>query len=106
MLTEEMLRALWPNGDAKVPGLIEGIASAAPAVFPKYGLTNDLMIAQATASMPTAKHPPKPWRQSTRLWRLHRNCQASSPVFLKAPGTPASLFPFFQRGMERTLLRH
>ena len=49
MLTEDMLRALWPNGDLKVPGLIEGIAAAAPAVFPAFALTNDLMIAHAMA---------------------------------------------------------
>ena len=29
------------------------------------------------------------------------NSQAPSPVFFKAPGTPVSLFPFPDEGMER-----
>ena len=49
MLTLDMLRQLWPHGDTTVPGLIEGIAVAAPTVFPKYGLTSDLTIAHALA---------------------------------------------------------
>lgn len=49
MLTEQMLRTLWPHGDMKVPGLIAGIASAAPRVFAKYGFTSDVEIAQAMA---------------------------------------------------------
>jgi putative chitinase len=49
MLTENMLRMLWPQGDSKVPGLIAGIAASAPTVFPKYGLTSDLLIAHAMA---------------------------------------------------------
>jgi putative chitinase len=49
MLTEDILRQLWPRGDSKVPGLIAGIAAAAPTVFPKYGLTDDLTIAHAMA---------------------------------------------------------
>jgi hypothetical protein len=31
------LRTLWPHGNARVPGLIEGIAASALAVFAKYG---------------------------------------------------------------------
>lgn len=49
MITETMLRRLWPRGDSKVPGLIAGIAAAAPTVFPKYGLNTDLLIAHAMA---------------------------------------------------------
>jgi putative chitinase len=49
MLTLEMMQQLWPHGDTKVPGLLEGIAAAAPAVFPKFGLNNDLTIAHAMA---------------------------------------------------------
>jgi putative chitinase len=49
MLTEDMLRTLWPQGDSKVAGLVAGIAASAPTVFPKYGLTNDLLIAHAMA---------------------------------------------------------
>ena len=37
MLTLEMLQQLWPNGDEKIPGLLEGIANAAPDVFPVTG---------------------------------------------------------------------
>jgi putative chitinase len=35
---------LWPHGDSVIPGLRDGIAAAAPTVFPKYGLTSDLTI--------------------------------------------------------------
>jgi len=49
MLTIEMLRQLWPHGDLKVPGLVEGIAAQAPGVFPRYGLATDLTIAHAMA---------------------------------------------------------
>jgi putative chitinase len=36
MLTLDILKRRWPNGDQHVPGLIEGIAAAAPTIFPKY----------------------------------------------------------------------
>lgn len=49
MLTIEMMHELWPHGDERIPGLIEAIAAAAPTVFPKYGLTTDVMVAQAMA---------------------------------------------------------
>jgi putative chitinase len=49
MLTIEILQSLWPNGDQHVPGLLEGIADAAPTIFPKYGLNSDLVIAHAMA---------------------------------------------------------
>lgn len=47
MLTLSMLQTLWPRGNDKVPGLVEAIAAAAPTVFPKYGLINDMLIAHA-----------------------------------------------------------
>jgi putative chitinase len=40
---------MWPHGDVAISGLVEGIATAAPIVFPKYGLTSDLLIAHAMA---------------------------------------------------------
>src|ERR1019366_6924384 len=49
MLTLEILQSLWPNGNAHVAGLVEGIAASAPTVFPKYGITTDLVIAHAMA---------------------------------------------------------
>ncbi len=49
MLTGDIMREMWPDGDAKIPGLIDAIAAAAPTVFPKYGLTSDLLVAQAMA---------------------------------------------------------
>lgn len=36
---------LWPNGDSVVAGLRDGIAKAAPVVFPKYGITTSLLVA-------------------------------------------------------------
>jgi putative chitinase len=49
MLTLELMRHLWPNGNKKVSGLIEGIVATAPAVFAKYGFDSDLVIAHAMA---------------------------------------------------------
>jgi putative chitinase len=49
MLTLEILQQLWPNGNQRVAGLLEGVAAAAPDVFPRYGLNDDLTIAHAMA---------------------------------------------------------
>jgi putative chitinase len=49
MLTLEVMRAMWRDGNGSVPGLLEAIAAGAPTVFPKYGLNNDLTIAHAMA---------------------------------------------------------
>ncbi len=40
MLTVEMMRRRWPNGDQHVAGLIEGIVASAPRVFESYGIAN------------------------------------------------------------------
>jgi putative chitinase len=34
---------LWPSGDKLIPGLRDGIAAAAPSVFPKYGIDSNLL---------------------------------------------------------------
>ncbi len=39
------LQKLWPHGDQHVPGLIEGMASSAPAVFEKHNIQTPLTIA-------------------------------------------------------------
>jgi putative chitinase len=49
MLTIDIMREMWPHGDTKILGLVDGIAAAASSVFPKYGLTSDLLIAHAMA---------------------------------------------------------
>lgn len=49
MLTDAILRRLWPHGDSKVPGLIAGIVASAPVIFPKYGLLSPLVVAHAMA---------------------------------------------------------
>jgi putative chitinase len=49
MLTEALLRQMWPNGNSTVPGLIEGIAANAATVFAKYGLDTDMAVAHAMA---------------------------------------------------------
>lgn len=46
---QDALIELWPHGDRRVPGLVEGIAAAAPAVFQKYGLRSALTVAHAMA---------------------------------------------------------
>lgn len=43
------LKQLWPHGNDKVPGLVDGIIASAPAVFPKYGLTSPLLVAHFMA---------------------------------------------------------
>jgi putative chitinase len=49
MLTLEIMHVMWPNGNNTVPGLVEGMIDAAPAVFAKYGLNSELVIAHAMA---------------------------------------------------------
>lgn len=49
MITLEMMQHRWPHGDQHIPGLLEGIASASPSVFAKYGLTTPLAVAHAMA---------------------------------------------------------
>lgn len=51
MLTLSMMQTLWPQNASQPPqppaALLEAIAAAAPAVFPKYGLDNILLVAHA-----------------------------------------------------------
>lgn len=49
MLTKQILQQMWPHGDSKIPGLVDAIAAAAQAVFSKYGLDSDLLVAHAMA---------------------------------------------------------
>jgi len=49
MLTENIIGEMWPHGDAKIPGLIDGIGGAARTIFSKYSLTSDLLVAHAMA---------------------------------------------------------
>jgi len=49
MLTSDMMHRLWQSSDPKVSQLVDGIVAAAPTVFPKFGLTSDLVIAHAMA---------------------------------------------------------
>lgn len=49
MITQDILDRLWPQGDHKIPGLRAGIVNAAPRVFVKYGIKNDLVIAHMMA---------------------------------------------------------
>ena len=45
IITIDALRKHWPHGDKTVPGLMEGIAGSADAVFSKYGITTPLTVA-------------------------------------------------------------
>lgn len=47
----EALSRLWPNGDAKIPGLRAGIIASAPSVFAKYGITTPLLAAHVMAQI-------------------------------------------------------
>ena len=42
---------LWPSGDKLIPGLRDGIANAAPAVFAKYEFDSNLVIAHVMAQV-------------------------------------------------------
>lgn len=42
---------LWPDGDKNIPGLRDGVAGAAPTVFPKYGINSNLVIAHVMAQI-------------------------------------------------------
>lgn len=39
------LQKHWPHGDRSIPGLMEGIVKSAPAVFTKYAITTELVVA-------------------------------------------------------------
>ncbi|HEY0329963.1 MAG TPA: glycoside hydrolase family 19 protein [Rhodopseudomonas sp.] len=47
----EALLRLWPDGDQNVPGLRDGIAAAAPAVFARHGITSPLLVAHVMAQI-------------------------------------------------------
>jgi putative chitinase len=38
MLTLQMFKRRWPQGDQHIPGLVEGIVASAPGVIERYGL--------------------------------------------------------------------
>jgi len=45
LLTLAVLQRMWPHGDQHVAGLVESIATSAPAVFDKHGVTTLLEVA-------------------------------------------------------------
>jgi len=45
------LKALWTHGDSVVKGLIEGMIATAPAVFAKYKINSNMLIAQLMAQI-------------------------------------------------------
>ena len=47
----EIITRLWPNGDAKVPGLRAGMIASAPAVFARYGISSPLLVAHVMAQI-------------------------------------------------------
>jgi putative chitinase len=47
----EALSRLWPNGDARIPGLRAGIVAAAPQVFARYGIATPLLAAHVMAQI-------------------------------------------------------
>lgn len=50
-ISEPLLRKMWPHGDAKVPGLIEGIAASSAQVFARNGITTPLQVAHIMAQI-------------------------------------------------------
>lgn len=51
VLTLDIMQRLWPHGDQSVPGLLEGLVTTAPIIFPKYGLSSNLVIAHFMAQV-------------------------------------------------------
>lgn len=49
MLTVDIMRKMWPQGNRDQAGVIEGIVDAAASVFHEYGLDSDLLVAHAMA---------------------------------------------------------
>lgn len=49
VLTIEMMRRRWPNGNQHVAGLLEGIVVSASSVFERYGLASPLVQAHFLA---------------------------------------------------------
>ena len=49
MLTEAVMRAMWPHGDAIAPGLIDGFMMTGNAVLGRYGIVTDLVLAHVMA---------------------------------------------------------
>lgn len=45
------LRKLWPNGNIKVTGLVEGVIETAPTVFAKYHISSTLVLAHIMAQI-------------------------------------------------------
>jgi putative chitinase len=50
-ISEGLLRRMWPHGDAKVPGLIAGIAASSASVFARNGIATPLQVAHIMAQM-------------------------------------------------------
>jgi len=42
---------LWPSGDKRIAGLRDAMAASAPAVFPRYGITSNLLVAHVMAQI-------------------------------------------------------
>lgn len=49
ILTLEIMRQRWPNGDQHIPGLIEGIVAASDDVFNKYHVNTPPLVAHMLA---------------------------------------------------------
>lgn len=50
-LDENILRRLWPQGDKRVPGLIDGIAHTSADVFGHYGISTPQLVAHVMAQI-------------------------------------------------------
>lgn len=78
-LTLEHLQHQWVHGDQHVPGLLEGIANSAPAVFDKYGVKSELAIAlmmgqfseECGAGLEMVENDNFNAQQLLRLWPHH-----------------------------------
>lgn len=51
LLTPAILRKLWPKGDEKIPGLIDGICASSMQVFELYGINTPLLVCHVMAQI-------------------------------------------------------
>jgi len=51
LIDQQTLRRLWPNGDSKIPGLVEAISRTSEDVFERRGITTPLQAAHIMAQV-------------------------------------------------------
>lgn len=79
LLTIDIMKRMWPQGDQHVPGLLEGVVLTAPAVFNRYEITSPDVVAiimgqfseESGAGLEMVENDNFTPDQLTRLWPSH-----------------------------------